>query len=136
MGWLLAKMEQRFGHSLDELARRFDRSVSCLAAALVEALPETIQQVREGKILAQVAMKFLAPVARQCLEDCQRMAEIYAQHHCDTREANCMVPGAKARRRSANASWMIPRCFSKPSDRFRRKLQRGSVPNCYAIWRW
>ena len=27
-GWLLAEMEQRFGYSVDELARRFDRSVS------------------------------------------------------------------------------------------------------------
>src|ERR1039458_2616426 len=45
------------------------------------------QQVREGKIMAQVALKFLVPVARQSLEDCQRMAAIFAQHHCDTREA-------------------------------------------------
>jgi hypothetical protein len=56
--------------------------------ALVELLPEAIQQqVREGKVAAQVAMKFLVPVARQSLEDCQRMATIFAQHHCDTREA-------------------------------------------------
>jgi transposase len=34
-----------------------------------------------------VALKFLVPVARQSLEDCQRMAAIFAQHHCDTREA-------------------------------------------------
>ena len=34
-----------------------------------------------------LAMKFLVPVARQSLEDCQRMAAIFAQHHCDTREA-------------------------------------------------
>ena len=27
-GWLLAELEDRFGYSLDELARRFDRSVS------------------------------------------------------------------------------------------------------------
>jgi len=27
-GWLLSEMEQRFGYSLEELARRFDRSVS------------------------------------------------------------------------------------------------------------
>src|ERR1017187_5222530 len=27
-GWLLAEMEQRWGYSLEELARRFDRSVS------------------------------------------------------------------------------------------------------------
>jgi ParB family chromosome partitioning protein len=28
VGWLLAELEQRFGYGLDELARRFDRSVS------------------------------------------------------------------------------------------------------------
>jgi len=90
VGWLLAEMEQRFGYSLEELARRFDRSVSWVSRrlALVELLPETIQQqVREGKIGAQVAMKYLAPVARKSLEDCQRMAAIFAGQHCDTREA-------------------------------------------------
>jgi ParB/RepB/Spo0J family partition protein len=90
VGWLLAELEQRFGYGLDELARRFDRSVIWVSRrlALVEILPEAIQQqVREGKILAQVAMKFLVPVARQSLEDCQRMAAIFAGHHCDTREA-------------------------------------------------
>jgi ParB family chromosome partitioning protein len=90
VGWLLAELERRFGYGLDELARRFDRSVSWVSRrlALVEVLPEAIQQqVREGKVLAQVALKFLVPVARQSLEDCQRMAAIFAQHHCDTREA-------------------------------------------------
>jgi ParB family transcriptional regulator, chromosome partitioning protein len=89
-GWLLAEMEQRFGYSLDELARRFDRSVRWVRRrlALVELLPEAIQQqVREGQISAQVAMKFLVPAARQSLEDCQRMAAIFAEQHCDTREA-------------------------------------------------
>ena len=90
VGWLLAELEQRFGYGLDELARRFDRSVSWVSRrlALVEVLPEAIQQqVREGKILAQAALKFLVPVARQSLEDCHRMAAIFARHHCDTREA-------------------------------------------------
>lgn len=90
VGWLLQELEQRFGYGLDELARRFDRSVSWVSRrlALVEILPEAIQQqVREGKIPAQVALKFLVPVARQSLEDCQQMAAIFAQHHCDTREA-------------------------------------------------
>jgi ParB family chromosome partitioning protein len=93
VGWLLAELEQRFGYGLDELARRFDRSVSWVSRrlALVEFLPEAIQQqVREGKIPAQVALKFLVPVARQSLEDCQRMAAIFTQHHCDTREAGQM----------------------------------------------
>lgn len=90
VGWLLEEMEQRFGYSLEELARRFDRSVSWVSQrlALVELLPEAIQQqVRDGQIAAQVAMKFLVPVARQSLEDCQRMAAIFAEYHCHTREA-------------------------------------------------
>ncbi|HEY6343743.1 MAG TPA: ParB N-terminal domain-containing protein [Bryobacteraceae bacterium] len=90
LGWLLAEMEQRFGYSLEELARRFDRSVTWVSRrlALVELLPEAIQQqVREGNIAAQLAMKFLVPVARQSLEDCQRMAAVFAEHHCDSREA-------------------------------------------------
>jgi ParB family chromosome partitioning protein len=89
-GWLLAEMERRFGYGLDEMARRFDRSVSWVSRrlALVEFLPEAIQQqVREGKISAHVAMRYLVPAARINLEDCQRMAAAFAQHHCDTRQA-------------------------------------------------
>jgi len=90
VGWLLAELQQRFGYGLEELARRFDRSVSLVSRrlGLVELVPEAIQQqVRTGQILAQVALKFLVPVARQSLEDCQRMAAIFAAHHCDTRAA-------------------------------------------------
>ena len=89
-GWLLAEMEQRFGYSLDELARRFDRSVSWVSRrlALVELLPEAIQQqVRTGKIAAQVAMKFLVPMARVEAEHCERMAAVLVEHHCDARQA-------------------------------------------------
>ena len=100
VGWLLAELEQRFGYSLDGLARRFDRSVSWVSRrlALVEALPGGIQrQVREGKIAAQVAMKFLVPAVRISLEACQRRAAIFAQYHYDTRReaANFMPPGAR-----------------------------------------
>ena len=89
-GWLLAEMEQRFGYSLEELARRFDRSVSWVSRrlALVEFLPETIQQqVREGKIAAQLAMKYLVPMARVNVDDCERMAAAFVKQHCDTRQA-------------------------------------------------
>jgi ParB family chromosome partitioning protein len=89
-GWLLAEMEHRFGYSLDELARRFDRSASWVSRrlALVELLPEAIQQqVREGKLAAQVAMKYLVPVARVSADDCTRMAAAFVAHRCDTRQA-------------------------------------------------
>ena len=89
-GWLLAELEQRFGYSLEELARRFDRSVHWVAGrlALVEQLPESVQQqVRQGAISAHVATKFLVPVARSSPADCPRMAEAFAQHHFTSREA-------------------------------------------------
>ena len=89
-GWLLAEMEQRFGCSPDELARRFDRSASWVSRrmGLVEILPEAIQQqVREGKLAAQVAMKYLVPVARVDAEHCGRMAAVFIEHRCDTRHA-------------------------------------------------
>lgn len=88
-GWLLSEMERCFGYSLDELARRFDRSPSWVSRrlALVELLPEAVQQqVREGRIAAQTAMKYLVPVARISVRDCERMAAAFALHRCDTRQ--------------------------------------------------
>lgn len=89
-GWLLAELEQRFGYGLEDLARRFDRTVNWVSRRLklVELLPDAIQrQVREGKIAAHVAMKFLVPMARIRLQDCERMAAAFAKHRCDTRQA-------------------------------------------------
>jgi ParB family chromosome partitioning protein len=89
-GWLLTAMEQRYGYSLEELGRRFDRSVTWVSRrlGLVEVLPESIQQeVREGKLAAQLAMKYLVPVARVKVEDCARMAAVFVKHHCNTRQA-------------------------------------------------
>jgi len=51
-------------------------SVGCRGAwPWWDLLPEGIQQqVREGQLSAHLAMKFLVPVARVSLDDCQRMA--------------------------------------------------------------
>jgi ParB family chromosome partitioning protein len=89
-GWLLQELERRFGYSLDDLARRFDRSVSWVSRrlALVEQLPGTVQQrVRAGQISAHVAMKYLAPVARANLNDCQRMADAFSKYRFSSRQA-------------------------------------------------
>ncbi len=103
-GWLLAEMEQRFGYSIEELARRFDRSVSWVSRrlALVELLPEAIQQqVREGAIAAQVAMRYLAPVARVNRDHCQRMAAAFVEHRCDARQAGQLYAAWRAGSRVA-----------------------------------
>ena len=126
VGWLLAEMEQRFGYSLEELARRFDRSVSWVSRrlALVELLPEAIQQqVRKGQIAAQVAMKFLVPVARQSPEDCPRMAAIFAEYHCDTREAGQLY--AAWRRGSAA---IRKRILDDPALFFKAQRQEKAPP--------
>jgi ParB family transcriptional regulator, chromosome partitioning protein len=130
VGWLLTELEQRFGYGLDELARRFDRSVSWVSRrlALVEVLPEGIQQqVREGKIPAQVALKFLVPVARQSLEDCQRMAAIFDQHHCDTREAGQLY-GAWRRGSPAIRKRILddPELFFKTQRQTQEKVPAGA----------
>lgn len=88
-GWLLSEMEERLGYSIDDLARRFDRSPSWVARrlSLVETLPEAVQQqVREGKIGAQIAMRYLVPVARVSLEQCLQMAAVFANQHWTTRQ--------------------------------------------------
>ena len=89
-GWLLSEMEERLNYSIDELARRFDRSRSWVARrlALVETLPEAIQrQVREGKIAARIAMRYLVPVARADGGQCQQMAAAFAKQPWTTRQA-------------------------------------------------
>ena len=115
-GWLLAEMEQRFGYSLEELARRFDRSVSWVSRrlALVELLPEAIQQqVREGKIAAQVAMKYLVPVARVNAERLRAHGGRFRRSTVAIRgkPGNSIPPGAKARAWFASAFSPNRNCF-------------------------
>jgi ParB/RepB/Spo0J family partition protein len=59
-GWLLSEMERSFGYSLDELARRFDRSISWVSRrlALVELLRYENDEVSEC-----TGCIFRAPVA-------------------------------------------------------------------------
>jgi ParB family chromosome partitioning protein len=89
-GWLLAEMESRLGCSLEELARRFDRGKTWVASrlALVETLPESVQQlVREGKVAASLATRYLAPAARINREQCHRMAAAFAEQGWTARQA-------------------------------------------------
>ena len=80
--------------------------------ALVDTLPEAVQQqVREGQIAPQIAMRYLAPVARVSTEQCLRMAQVFAQQHWTTRQAaafynawrDARTAGARADSRAAGA---------------------------------
>ena len=93
--------------------------------------------MREGKIPAQAALKFLVPVARQSLEDCQRMAAIFAEHHCDTRDAGLLYAawrkGSPALRQRILAE---PELFFKAQRQAQETCHSRRALNCCAIWRW
>lgn len=75
-GWLL--QELICGHKLDrdELAILLDRSRSWISRrlSLVACLPESVQQrVKQGRLGAHLAMKYLVPLARANAGDCERL---------------------------------------------------------------
>ena len=95
-GWLLCELKARFGMPLEELARRFDKSVSWISRrlALVKDLPQAVQDhVRSGAIAPHAAMKLLVPLARANVEDCLRFAETIARSKLSTRQAAELYAG-------------------------------------------
>jgi ParB/RepB/Spo0J family partition protein len=92
-GWLLCELRDRFGLSIEELARRFDKSASWVSRrlALVAALPPEVQeQVRKGAIAAHAAMKFLVPLARANREGCLALCAAVAPLRPSTRQMQAL----------------------------------------------
>jgi ParB family chromosome partitioning protein len=76
-GWLLCALRDEHGLGLEELARRFDRSLSWVSRriGLVEGLPREVQErVRRGQVPPHAAMKYLLPLARANRADCLQLA--------------------------------------------------------------
>lgn len=72
-GWLLDELIRRHGLCLGELATRLSRSRSWVSRrlALVTILPLSVQErVREGQLGANIAEKFLVPLARANAQQC------------------------------------------------------------------
>ena len=75
-GWLLAALRDEHGLTLEELARRFDRSASWVSRRLGlvhDLVPEIQARVRDGTLPAHAAMKDLLPLARANMPDCLRL---------------------------------------------------------------
>ena len=82
-------MHERFGLSLDELARRFSHSVSWVSRrlALVHELPESIQErVRRGEMGAHGAAKYLVPLARANRQVCLELVEAIGPTRLSSRD--------------------------------------------------
>jgi len=88
-GWLWHELANRFALALDDLGRRFARSVSWVSRrlALVEELPATIQDhVRRGALPAHAAMKHLVPLARANASACERLVAAIAGQGLSNRQ--------------------------------------------------
>jgi len=114
-GWLLAELRDRFGMTVEELGRRFDRSTSWVSRrlGLVGELPREIQeQVRRGEIAAHAAMRHLVPLARANADEAVRLAAAIGPHRPTSREVGALcagwVSGSEATRRLLVAD---PRLF-------------------------
>jgi ParB-like chromosome segregation protein Spo0J len=94
--WLLVELQQRFGLSVDELARRFERSKSWVSRrlSLVQALPQVIQeQVRVGVLSAHAAMKYLVPLARANEQAARQLAQVIAPLEPTSRQVGALYQG-------------------------------------------
>lgn len=94
--WLLAELQERFGSSLEELARRFEHSKSWVSGrlALIQALPEVIQEhVRLGALSAHAAMKYLVPLARTDVQRAAQFAAAIVPLKPTTREVAALYAG-------------------------------------------
>lgn len=94
--WLLAELQERFGWSLEELARGFEHSKSWVSErlALIQTLPASIQeQVRVGGLSAHAAMKYLVPLARTDAQAAQQLAAAIAPLKPTSRQVGALYQG-------------------------------------------
>jgi ParB family transcriptional regulator, chromosome partitioning protein len=92
-GWLMQELHGRFGLSIGELARRFDKSHSWVSRrlALVGELPDVVQQsVRAGDLSAHAAMKHLVPMARANEAGCVELAKAMAANGLSSRQVGTL----------------------------------------------
>lgn len=97
--WLLAELQERFGWSLDELARGFERSKSWVSErlGLLKSLPASIhEQVRAGSLSAHAAMKYLVPLARTDAHAAQQLATAIVPLKPTSREVGLLYQGWQA----------------------------------------
>ncbi len=97
--WLLAELQERHEWSLEELARRFERSKSWVSGrlALLQALPASIQeQIRAGTLSAHAAMKYLVPLARVNAAAAQALATALTPLKPTSRQVGALYAGWQA----------------------------------------
>ena len=86
-------LEVRFGHSQEQMALRFDKSVSWVSRrlSLVSELPEPIQErVRQGELAPYSAMKYLVPLARANRKACVQLVASLGKRKPSSRQMGAL----------------------------------------------
>lgn len=113
--WLLAELQERFGYSLEELARRFEHSKSWISGrlGLLHALPSSVQeQVRQGALSAHAAMKYLVPLARANASAAEQLSAAILPLKPTTREVGALYAGWQSgTQRTRELIVMSPRTY-------------------------
>lgn len=89
-GWLLQELRTHHGLALDDLARKLDRSKSWVSRrlGLVRVLPLSVQSsVQSGRVGAQIATKYLVPLARANASQCERLVKQLGDERLSVRNA-------------------------------------------------
>jgi ParB/RepB/Spo0J family partition protein len=92
-GWLLSMLRERFDLTVEQLARRFGRSLSWVSGrlGLVRELPASIQEhVRRGRLVPHAAMKHLLPLARANRKGAIALADAIAPLSPSTRQTEAL----------------------------------------------
>ena len=135
-GWLLREMETRFGLSQEEMARRFDKSVSwvCRRLALVKELPEPIQErVRQGEVVPHAAMTYLVPLSRDNRKACLQLVAALGKRKPSSRQMGALYAAwlsgnTKSRELLLSDPWLFLRAQEEA-----QRAQKEEKPPALAI---
>jgi ParB/RepB/Spo0J family partition protein len=89
-GWLLQELREHHGLTLDDLARKLDRSKSWVSRrlALVRVLPVSVQSaVQSGRVGAQIATMYLVRWAGATAAQCDRLVKQLGDERLSVRNA-------------------------------------------------
>jgi ParB family transcriptional regulator, chromosome partitioning protein len=130
-GWLLSALKDEHGLSLDELARRFDRSKSWVSRrlGLAAGLPAAVQEaVRLGRIGPHAAMRYMVPLARANGEDCLRLTAAIAEP-LSSRQVATLYAGYKAGDMEAKERLIDdPLLYLRAQEAARREADEAELP--------
>jgi ParB/RepB/Spo0J family partition protein len=116
-GWILHELVKTHGMTLRELASRLHRSPSWVSRrlSLVRVLPLSAQQsIKSGLIPAQAAAKFLVPLSRDNVAQCEQLVENLRPRRVTARQLECLYRGwrcgdAEQRHNIVSEPWLYLR---------------------------